>query len=287
MRGVGGKLVQGESKKRILDDTIRAIVDSIHPGTRAKIKLPNVIGIGSGRCGTSYLFGLLREHDDFYVSPLKEVNYFGIKQAPFTRHGWSLDDYRLCFASQNSEKHIVEISPVYISYATCVQQIVMTLRPVRILVTIRNPLARFISHYSFHKSKHGYNDINRYAEDALREYVPGYFNFRWNSPVKALQLSLYTAGIKAALDALGKANVLVLLYEDLIESDATWKTQLGSFFGTDFSNIQVAETLKNPSTPSGKSELDQEIKSRLIRIFAEDTARLSDLIGQDLAHRWR
>ena len=98
-------------EKRILDDTIRAVVDSIHPGTRAKIKLPNVIGIGSGRCGTSYLFGLLREHDDFYVSPLKEVNYFGIKQAPFTRHGWSLDDYRLCFASQNSEKHIVEISP--------------------------------------------------------------------------------------------------------------------------------------------------------------------------------
>src|SRR5688500_2769443 len=198
-----------------LDDAIRAVAAAMLPAARAKLKLPNVIGIGSGRCGTSYLFGLLSGHPDFYVTPLKEVNYFGINQAPFTRRGWTIDDYRLCFASQKAEKYVAEISPVYIAYPPCIQQIGMALRPVQLIVTIRDPFARFLSHFHYHRSKHGYEDINRYTEEALKQYVPGHFDFAWNTPVKALQLSLYTAGVKTAFQIAGRENVLILFYEDL------------------------------------------------------------------------
>jgi hypothetical protein len=273
-------------KEQNLDETIRAVAQVMLPVARRKIKLPNVIGIGSARCGTSYLFGLLAGHANFYVSPLKEVNYFGIKQTPFTPGGWSLDDYRLCFASQKAEKYIAEISPVYISHSFCIQQIAIALRPVRLLITIREPLARFVSHFKYHMDRHGFDDINRYAEAALHEYIPGYFDLRWNRPVKALQLSLYSAGVKAAFEAVGPQNVLILLYEDLAEDDAAWKKQLGEFFATDFSTVNVRETLKNASSRGETFQLNEQNRSGLMRLFAEDTARLSNLIGQDLTRRW-
>jgi hypothetical protein len=274
------------SNQRDLNDLIRAIVPVITPAARRKIRLPNVIGVGSARSGTSYLSGLLAGHDDFYVSPLKEVNYFGIRQAPFTPAGWSLDDYRLCFASQRSEKYIAEVTPVYITHCPCIQQIAMTLRPVRVLITLRDPLPRFISHFKYHLGRHGFNDLDSYAEDALRQYIPGYFDHRWYSPVKALQASLYSAGVKAAMEAIGRQNVLVLLYEDLAENEVKWRNQLGDFFRTDFSAVNVREALKNPSPRNATCDLNKENRSELMRLFAEDTARLSNLIGQDLTRRW-
>lgn len=274
-------------EEQTLDEGIRAVAAAIAPAVRAKIKLPNVIGIGSGRCGTSYLFGLLVNHPEFYVTPLKEVNYFGIKQAPFTRGGWSIEDYRLCFASQKGQKFIAEISPVYLANPPAVQQIAMALQPVRIIATIRDPLDRFVSHFNYHRQFHGYDDINRYAEDGLRQFIPGYFDLRWGAPEKAVQLSLYAAGMKAAFETVGRDKVLVLVYEDLVGSEATWKAQLGEFFGTSFDNVTVPDALKNVSVRKAPAEIDDSNRSRLLQIFAEDTARLSELLGQDLTSRWR
>lgn len=267
-------------------DAIQTIAARMAPAVRAKIRLPNVVGVGSGRCGTSYLFGLLAGHRDFYVTPLKEVNYFGIKQAPFVRGGWSIEDYRLCFSSQADQKYIAEISPVYLAYPPAIQQIAMTLKKVRVVVTLRNPMTRFLSHFTYHRHLHRYEDVNCYAEDALRLFIPGYFDYRWASPEKAIQLSLYSAGMKAAIDAVGRENVLVLVYEDLVENELIWRRELSVFFDGDFTSVDVPAYLRNASRGSAATDLSDKNRSALMAIFTDDSARLTNLIGRDMGRVW-
>jgi hypothetical protein len=116
--------------------------------------------------------------------------------------------------------------------------------------------------------------------------VAGHFDFAWNAPVKALQLSLYAAGVKTAFQVLRRENVLVLFYEDLAEDDAIWRRQLGEFFNTSFLDVKVAPTLKNPSTTGPSTALSASNQSGLRDFFAEDIAKLASLIGQNLTQRW-
>jgi hypothetical protein len=269
-----------------LNEAIKAIASANLPAARSKLRLPNVIGVGSGRCGTSYLFGLLASHRDFYVSPLKEVNYFAIKQAPFCRTGWSIEDYRLCFASQQKEKFVAEVSPVYLANPVSIQQISLTLNPVHLIATIREPISRLVSHFKYHRTFHGYNDINRYVEDALDHFTPGYFDLKWNSPEKAIQLSLYAAGFRAALETVGPERLVVLTYEDLVEDHRTWKKQLGDSFSCSFDNINVPNALKNPSKDAEGAKLTDSNAARLANIFRPDVHKLSELLKTDFSKRW-
>lgn len=272
--------------ERTSPQLIREAAALLGANTLHRVKLPNFIGVGSGRCGTSHLFGLLASHPDFYLSPLKEVNFFGIKQAPFARDGWTLADYRFCFASQSEQKFIGEISPVYLAQTVSLRQILMHLGKIKILVTVRHPLARLISQFSFHRQLHKFDDLNSYVAAALTRYVPGYFRLDWQAPEKAIELSLYASGLQAAQELFGKDNVLVLVYEDLVSSEMNWKTSLSEFFSVDLLAAQAAVGLKNTGKTAAVGELSPELAGQLLAIFRPDGERLAALMDRDMPGLW-
>jgi hypothetical protein len=271
---------------KITPALVRDAASLLGANTLHRLKLPNFIGIGSGRCGTTHLYGLLSSHPDFYLSPLKEVNYFGIKQSPFAREGWSSADYKFCFATQENQKYIGEITPVYIAQTVSLQQISSLLGKIKILITLRNPLDRFISHFSYHQHQHKIDDVNAYAAVALERYLPGYFRLDWQSPEKAIELSLYAPGVRAAVDLFGRQNVLILFYEDLTASDRQWKRSLSDFFNSDLMATEPPANTRNAGGTAAVAALSSENRSRLRQLFISDAVPLSNLLNRDMIELW-
>jgi hypothetical protein len=108
--------------------------------------LPNWIGLGPGRTGTTTLYEILKKHDEIFLTPAKECNFFckysNLSHAdlPFYESNY-FDKY----AGQNS---VGEISPQYFTSSEAQKNIFNLLGcDIKFVVTLRNPVERALSHY--------------------------------------------------------------------------------------------------------------------------------------------
>lgn len=111
--------------------------------------LPNFIGIGAARSGTSWLDKLLRSHPDLYLPERrKEVDFFN------RYYDRGLEWYQEFFPSAeqaSNYRSIGEISPEYLYHKKddVPFRIYETLPDCRFLLILRNPADRAYSHYGF------------------------------------------------------------------------------------------------------------------------------------------
>lgn len=111
--------------------------------------LPNLVIAGVAKGGTTSLFHYLSQHDDICASKVKELDYF----APLRRPGGQLDDvaeYARHFTHCAGQRYRMEASPSYCYGGTpVISALQQTLRTPRIIISLRDPVARFWSTYTF------------------------------------------------------------------------------------------------------------------------------------------
>jgi hypothetical protein len=267
-----------------VEDIERAVVTlaEVWRGKGAKkLPLPNLVGIGSGRCGTSHLYGLLRPQEDVYVTPVKEANYFGVA----SRNGMTLEEYRTFFAGSRGERWISEITPVYLHAPNGLEEMREALGPIKLIVTLRNPLTRTVSHFKYHRSYHGHADLAGYLEAGTGEIAKGPAK-NWAAASQGIRMSLYADRLASAIELFGRENLLVLIYEDLVEDPEIWTRQLAEFLGIPIDGSLVAAVFRNPSKRETVELPDAPAVGRMHDLFAEDAVKLEPLIGADVLRRW-
>lgn len=268
-------------KEDIPGTALEEALKKVHPFLReagasklSELRLPNLIGVGSSRSGTSTLYGMLRNCPDVYAAPMKEVNYFGICDA-FTGSGpMSLREYKLCFAAQSNQKYIAEVTPVYLSTLASLGAIRATLGDIKIVVNLRDPVDRLVSHFKYHQEFHGFHDIDAYLATALQQYRLGRFGSQWTAPCQGILHSLYAPGLEQILALFSEENVLILRYDDLV-ANGRWAPALSAFLSVDVKE-DVEPRYRNQSTrdrirPAG-SHADQ-----LFELIEKDLGKLSAL----------
>jgi asparagine synthase (glutamine-hydrolysing) len=111
-------------------------------GAAASKWLPTFLGIGSMRCGSTWLYEVLKLHPDIRMSDCKEMDFFFMPQMLQYDLGW----YEAHFKPNNgSEPKPVrgEISPRYSRLkAWQVKRIAELLPELRIILTLRHPIER-------------------------------------------------------------------------------------------------------------------------------------------------
>ena len=247
----------------------------------AKLPLPNLVGVGSGRCGTSHLYGLLKPQPDVYVTPVKEANYFGVA----SRQGMTLAEYRTFFAGRRDERWISEITPVYLHAPGGLEEMREALGPIKLIATLRNPLTRTVSHFKFHRGYHGFADLGAYLDAGVTEISQGRAK-NWAAASQGIRMSLYAERLAAAIELFGRENVLVLIYEDLAENPEIWTRQLSEFLGVPLDGSLVAAVFRNPSKRETIELPDAPAVGRMRELFAEDAVKLEPLIGGEVLRRW-
>jgi hypothetical protein len=271
--------------------------------------LPNFIGIGAARSGTTSLHRYLLQHPDVFLPTPKETNFFspqghgrGVATAA------TLREYERLFDGASHHTAVGEISPQYMPDPASAEQILGTLGPVRVIAILRDPVARAHSHHQ-HRAKAG---LDRRPFDAAA--VEGEPYVEW---------SRYGEHLQRYYARFPRDSLHVLLYEDFARDPAASLRELAAFLGIDASFGFDTSTRHNPgglprfprlnrhlwrlvtpvskrlpkrlrgtglaaralsTTSASPPALSADQAARLRALLRDDIQVTAELIGRDLSH---
>lgn len=272
------------------------------------MNIPNFFIVGAAKSGTTLIYKLLNSNSFFSFSRVKETHYL-------LKDEFNLENYLNYFNS--SSDFIGEAS---VSYLPSHKKVVKKIRDIndrsKIIIVLRNPFERFVSHYQYYRQL-GYEveDIENVCSEMHRPK-----NDPWGEDYNPyLCSSLYYESIKHYMDNF--ENILLITFEEVVENKVV-VSKLSDFFGVEIPcngmnlHEKVNETLVARFTFIDKVlsnnakralanllpvQLKRIIKSSLFKkperssiklskeiteIFDNDIKKLMELTNLDLSH-WR
>lgn len=174
--------------------------------------LPNFIGIGAPRAGTTWLNTLLASHPDVFTPTVRdEINFFD----HYYERG--LEWYETLFPRPEEAgryRAIGEITPQYLECEGCPKRIFETLPDSKLIVMLRHPVARAYSQYGLYVQR--------------RNYRGSFEEFLADKP-RSLERGFYSRYLKRYLRYFGRERFLVLVFEDAVSDLGKTKQELAEF----------------------------------------------------------
>ena len=182
-------------------------------------RLPQFLGLGVQKGGTTTLQLLLEQHPQVWLPPKKELHYFSLHYARGAQ--WYSD----CFTEAKAKQCCGEITPYYIFHPQAPQRIADLLPDARLIVLLRDPVERCLSQY-FHSCRLGLESLG--LEDALASEVdrllgadlmlaPAAATHRSHQEHSYLARSRYEHQLARYQQRFPFEQILVLRSEDLFE----------------------------------------------------------------------
>ena len=122
------------------------------------LRLPDFLGLGTQKGGTSTLHALLKAHPRIFLPPTKELHYFSLY---FDR---SSQWYASHFEAATTTQRCGEITPYYLFHPESPQRIRKLLPNAQLIVLLRDPVERCLSQV-FHAKRLGFEPLS--PEDAI------------------------------------------------------------------------------------------------------------------------
>lgn len=271
--------------------------------------LPSFVVIGAAKCGTTSLALYLEAHPEVYVASRKEVRFFD-------RH-WEegLDWYRGHFAGAGDARAVGEASPSYLVDPQVPARVAQTLPDAKLLVLLRDPVARTLSAYHFAV---GIGREQRDLETALADELAG--RETGSFVPKYLEGGRYVEQLERWAEHVPRERLHVEMFEDLRDRPDEVFSSICSYLGVDPTvrpdnlgrvyhasytfrwewwrkamqryklwdrlplpvayRISALNRIEKPYAPA-----DPALKARLAEHFAESDARLAAWLGRPLP--WR
>lgn len=269
--------------------------------------------VGAPKTGTSSFFRYLAGHPDIFLPAVKELHYFAYPEVSDTYYDvpfvTSESEYLSLFDNRRNEKAAGDLSPSYLFHTRAAERIREFQPEARIIISLRNPIKRAISHYLM-DVRLGYQD-RPLAEFMQRTEENRLFHTQY------IEVGMYSNQIQAYLDSFGPDNVLILFYDDLVRDPQAYLRQVLAFLGVDqqypidmavhnaFSmprfgfvsslfRSKVAQQLGSQMPDGLKRAIKSVTHSRirpnlsadepaLANIFRDDIAAVARIVGRDLS----
>ena len=157
-------------------------------------RLPNFLYVGPDKAGSSWLHEVLLKHPDVYLTPAKDLYFF---DRYYDRGlGW----YSSQFREARDEAVVGEVCQDYLFHPEAAARIHETLGPIKVMVSLRDPVERAWSSYLYMR-KHGLGP-DTFGE-ALRTWP------------ELLEHGRYATGLDRFLDLFPREMIHVALFDDL------------------------------------------------------------------------
>ncbi|TAE93886.1 MAG: sulfotransferase, partial [Oscillatoriales cyanobacterium] len=237
------------------------------------VKLPKFIIIGSQRCGTTSLYTYLAEQPQILTPIKKEMDFFSWH---FHR---GIDWYLAHFPQMPEGEPFVtgEASPSYFDSREAPERLYSAFPEVKLIVLLRNPVDRAISH--FYRLK-GLNwegrSLDRAISDEIErlnqnpEYIIG------EEPGNYLARGRYIEFIKNWLAFFPREQLLILKSEDLYAGAATTVNQVLAFL--ELPEYQLSEYQN--ANPGSYQRVNESVLELLSDYFKPYNQELEEYLGR-------
>lgn len=240
---------------------------------------PDFFILGAGRCGSTTLYHMLRQHPQIFMPRVKEPSYFGsyfqVIKDPVS--------YFALFNPRRGERAIGEASHMYLTNPESAGLIHTLLPQARFILIFRNPTDRAYSLYQWTR-KAGYEPLTfeaaveaedaRFADPAFFRNCPQYFwNFMYlRSSYFHLQWARYLALFPAD-------RFFALSLGELSADPLLWIQRLYRFLDVDG---RFCPEIRHLNARGYDRPLQADTRRRLDAHFAETIAATNALAGRDL-----
>lgn len=192
---------------------------------------PNFFIVGAPKCGTTALFRFLENHPQVFLSDPKEVNFFSKKELEEQSLYYqdfkprNENEYLKLFKNADIQHKIIgEASVSYLFYPEVATRIHCFNPDSKIVILLRDPVARAWSHYLMDKRlglvKKELIEIFQSKKERDKLNFQQYF-----------LLGNYVSQVEKYLDLFGKKNVKIIFAEELKNERDTIISELYQFLG--------------------------------------------------------
>ena len=192
-------------------------------------KKPNFFVVGAPKAGTTSIYSYLRNHPQVFVPKIKELHFFSYPEVTDTYYKVyfckSLKEYLSFYSSAKNVKIIGDFSPSYL-YNKCAASRIKKFNPSsKILIMLRDPVERAISHYLM-DLRLGYQ--NRDLRNFLKKDENNRLFYK-----EYIEMGFYYTQVKRYIDLFGN-NVMILFLEELKENFKKALNKLYDFLEIDY-----------------------------------------------------
>lgn len=179
--------------------------------------LPNFLGIGAAKCGTTWMHSLLQQHPQIYMPrKRKEIDFFNMDH----NYDRGFDWYESFFPdAQEAVKYtaIGEFTPRYINSPKFANRIAEVKSVEKLIVMLRDPAKRTYSQYA-HAVRNGYSKSFQ-GFIAERPYV--------------VEQSLYSQKLEPFLDLFAPEQFCYFIFEDAVKDVPKTQQKIANFLNVD------------------------------------------------------
>jgi hypothetical protein len=272
--------------------------------------LPDFVGVGAHRSGTTWIYEMLKSHPQVCMSPEKELNFFNQSYQKGVQ--W----YESFFSKCNKNLTVGEFSPAYLADNRVPERMKALIPEVKLIISVRNPINQIYSRYCYMVSRQLYD---KSFDCALKDgsYL--------------IEQAYYYQHINRFLNFFERSQILILIYEDLERNPLSFLNQIYTFLGINNSYVppnyikrvhstrmprnryleasvvairkglkglqlfflieqikkrRIAEKIRalNTKRTTTFSDMDPTTRLRLNAIFKDENKMLSDFLGRDLSY---
>ena len=178
---------------------------------KGKYRLPEFLGVGPPRTGTTWLHNVLEGHADLPYG-IKETGFFSVY------YDKGIDWYARHFRYATGERPVGEIS-CYFFEPEARERIKTHIPNCKIIVTMRDPVDRLYSMYK----------LLRHTAAVRRGTLEETLNL-WPSMAKG---NRYASHLQGWFDQFGRENILVTMYDELRSDPQQYLNRVTGFVGID------------------------------------------------------
>lgn len=193
--------------------------------------LCNLVIPGAPKSGTSSLCALLSQHPEICMSTPKEPQFFSFDER--FEKGASYHN-RFFFHSSGQRRYYAEGSQCYFTHEWAIERIAESLNRPKVIISLRNPVDRVISH-------HNWNFRRAVETDSLENAVKERGEERAFLPLEGtpfydpvgghLAFSRYSRWVPLWRNTFGAENVLVVKFDDLVADPKLTANRCVEFLG--------------------------------------------------------
>ncbi|WP_250433638.1 sulfotransferase family protein [Hanstruepera flava] len=244
---------------------------------------PSFIIVGAQKAGTTSLYKYLTQHPEIKPTLLKEVHYFDLN------YDKPLSWYKSFFPLERNNKKITgEASPYYMFHPFAIKRIAEFNPNMKIIVLLRDPANRAISHY-YHEARKGREKLGmREAFDAEQERLEGeqdrfkinpnyisnnYQRFSYKSR------GLYANQIKAIKENFKESNILIIDSKDFFKQTKSTVQEVLEFVGVN-KNFDIKTEKRFNVGNNIKDPREEQLYSELKEFYKEHNETLYKIIGR-------